>query len=63
MQTYKELITLVYILVYLITYSFAIVFTRPMRTWLIMQSNQISAFAQNTFAYLHIRSFSCYGAG
>ena len=30
----------------LITYSFALVSTRPMRTRLIMQSNQISAFDQ-----------------
>jgi hypothetical protein len=43
---------------WLITYSFTLVFTRPMRTRLIMQSNQISAFDQNTFPYLHIRSFS-----
>ena len=27
------------------------------------RSNQISAFDQNTFACLHIHSFSCYGAG
>jgi hypothetical protein len=31
----------------LITYSFALVSTRPLRTRLIMQSNQISAFDQN----------------
>ena len=53
-------LTLVYILVYLITYSFAIVFTRPMRTCLILHScNQISAFAQKTFAYSFVLVLRC----
>jgi hypothetical protein len=41
----------------LITYSFALVFTRPMRTRLIMQSNQISAFDQNANVCIPAYSF------
>jgi hypothetical protein len=40
----------------LITYSFALVSTRPMRTKLIMQSNQISAFDQNTCIFVRSRA-------